>query len=150
MPEPDPHPAPLDPSEDRLRLAAALRRDREDLGRALSERLRPCWRAADHLVEGPAEIVAAECARLPVVLAACVEMVDPRLLEDSLEWLARFLTARGYAPGPILSALLDACAEATRPLAPPAALAQALTPLLDAARAALPDAEPAPQAADAR
>ena len=149
MPEPASRPAPLDPSQDRLQLAAALRRDREDLGRALSDRLRPCWRAADHRVEGPAEIVAAECARLPVVLAACVELADPWLLEDSLDWLARFLTARGYAAGPILGALLDACAEATRSLGPPALLADALAPLLDAARAALPDAEPAPQAADA-
>jgi hypothetical protein len=153
MPEPASRPSPPSlpaPPEDRLRLAAALRRDREDFGRALSERLRPCWRATDHPLDCPAGVVEAECGRLAGVLAVCLEMDDPRLLADSLDWLARFLSARGYDPGPILRALLDACAEAARPLAPPALLAAALAPLLDAARAAVPPAAPAPLAADAR
>ncbi|MDQ2809484.1 MAG: hypothetical protein M3Z04_21625 [Chloroflexota bacterium] len=118
---------PLEAAQ-RYTLAATLRRCRGELGETLAAHLTPLWRDQAHGAETVRGVLETACSDLWATLAFALEMNDPTLLTDQVQWLTDLLRVRGYDPATILPTLLAAMQHACEAIdCPPDTLAQVET-----------------------
>jgi hypothetical protein len=118
-------------------VASVLSRNRAEFGTVWADRLAGYWRPADQGPEAVSGIMEWTCTGLAATLGLAIEMDNPRLIMDELDWMTDLLLARGYDPAAILRTLLDACSVTCQEHLDPLVWTTRARPILEAGREAI-------------